>query len=170
VTVQEQMGVLAHDGERRSVRFERRFEADAQELWSALVEPDRLRGWLAEALVDARPGGTVELRFGDWSGGAELRGAIRVFDPPRVLEYDWVFAGEPASVVRFELRPAGGETTLVVEHRLLSAEAGTGYAAGWHAHLDLLKEELADGVSSDWQERFDAHLPSYVRQAAALTS
>jgi uncharacterized protein YndB with AHSA1/START domain len=93
VTVSEQMGVLAHDGARRSVRFERRFAADAQELCSALVEPDRLRGWLAEASVDARPGGTVELRFGDWSGEAQLRGAIRVFDPSRVLEYDWGLRG-----------------------------------------------------------------------------
>jgi hypothetical protein len=33
VTVSEQMGVLAHDGARRSVRFERRFAADAQELY-----------------------------------------------------------------------------------------------------------------------------------------
>ena len=121
----EQLGALAGDGEHRSVRFERRFEADAQELWSALVEPDRLRGWLAEARVDARDGGTVELRFGEWSGEAELRGAIRVFDPPRVLEYDWVFAGEAPSVVRFELHPADdGGTELVVDGKGIPAPAG----------------------------------------------
>jgi uncharacterized protein YndB with AHSA1/START domain len=57
VTVHEQMGVLAGDGERRSVRFERRFAAPAEDVWSALVEPERLRGWRADARVDPREGG-----------------------------------------------------------------------------------------------------------------
>ena len=154
------LGALAGDGGRRSVRFERRLDADVDEVWAALVEPERLRRWLAEATIDARVGGNVELHFGDEPGGL-VSGSIRVFDPPRVLEYDWTYPGETQSVVRFELTPGEHGTTLVVDHRLLGADAAAGYAAGWHAHLDQLAEELAGGVETGWQERFEELLPRY---------
>jgi uncharacterized protein YndB with AHSA1/START domain len=155
------MGTLAEDGDRRSVRFERRFDATPEEVWNALVEPERLRRWLAEAIVDAREGGSVELRFTDDSGG-HVTGAIRVYDPPRVLEYDWTYEGEPGSVLRFELRATEGGTELVLEHRLLSPESGPGYAAGWHAHLDALAAALADEPAPDWQRRYEELRPDYV--------
>jgi uncharacterized protein YndB with AHSA1/START domain len=154
------MGELTEDGERRSVRFERRLDASAEEVWSALVEPERLRRWLAEATVDAREGGSVELRFMDDSGG-RVSGTIRVYDPPRVLEYDW-YEGEAGSVVRFELRATGGGTELVLEHRLLPREAATGFAAGWHAHLEALAAALAGVPAPDWQRRYEELRPEYV--------
>ena len=89
-------------------------------------------------------------------------GTISVFDPPRVLEYEWRFTGEQDSVVRFELRSSGGGTELTLVHRRLGADAGRGYSAGWQAHLDLLEEALAGEVRTDWQERFEALLPEYV--------
>jgi uncharacterized protein YndB with AHSA1/START domain len=155
-----EMGALAGDGARRSVRFERRLDADVEDVWQALVEPERLGRWLAEATIDARVGGNVELRFGDEPGGL-VTGSIRVFDPPRVLEYDWTYPGESESVIRFELTPSGSGTTLVVDHRLLGADAAAGYGAGWHAHLDQLAEELAGGVETAWQARFEELLSLY---------
>jgi uncharacterized protein YndB with AHSA1/START domain len=157
-------GEVRDDGDRRAVRFERVLDATADEVWEALVEPDRLRRWLGDATIDARPGGTIDIRFGDDTAG-RVTGAIRVFDPPRVLEYEWRFAGEAESVVRFELSAGAAGTTLVVDHRRLGPEAATGYAAGWHAHLDLLAEQLAGGVRSDWQERFEELLPAYAVSA-----
>jgi uncharacterized protein YndB with AHSA1/START domain len=162
------MGVLLEDGARRAVHFERRYDAAPEAVWDALVEPEQLRGWLAEARVEPRVGGRVELEFGD-SPGERTVGTIRVFDPPRVLEYDWSYEGEPDSVVRFELRPEGEGTTLVLHHRQLSTEAAPGYGAGWHAHLDLLAEQIAGSASADWVERYQALRPGYDDQAAALT-
>jgi uncharacterized protein YndB with AHSA1/START domain len=155
------LGRLLEDGDRRTVRFERRLEASVEEVWDALVDPERLRRWLAEASVDAREGGSVELRFTDETGG-RVSGTIRVFDPPRTLEYEWRFEGERDSVVRFELRASDGGTELTLVHRRLGADAAAGYSAGWHAHLDLLAEALAGDVRTDWQERFEALLPAYV--------
>ena len=155
------MGVLSEDGERRSVRFERTLDATANEVWSALVEPDRLRRWLAEATIDAREGGSVRLRFTDDTGG-DVSGTIRVYDPPHVLEYDWTYAGEPGSMLRFELRETGTGTQLVLEHRLLTRDDAPGYAAGWHAHLDALAAALADDPQPDWQRRYEQLRPDYV--------
>ena len=54
------------------MRFERLLDATADEVWEALVEPDRLRRWLGETTLDARRGGTVDIRFGDESAGHRL--------------------------------------------------------------------------------------------------
>jgi uncharacterized protein YndB with AHSA1/START domain len=153
-------GDVRDHGDRRAVRFERVLDATADEVWEALVEPERLRRWLGETTIDARREGAVDIRFGDESGG-HVTGTIRAFDPPRLLEYEWRFEGEADSFVRFEVSSSAAGTTLVVDHRSLGPDAATGYAAGWHAHLDLLAEELAGGVRSDWQERFEALLPDY---------
>lgn len=166
--MQQGMGVLLEDGDRRAVHFERRYDPPVEDVWRALVEPDQLRGWLAEAEVEPRVGGRVELSFGDGPGELTV-GTIRVFNPPHVLEYDWTYEGEPGSVVRFELRSEGGGTALVLHHRLLSIDAAPGYGAGWHAHLDLLGEQLESEAHSSWPERYEALRPDYDEQAAALT-
>jgi uncharacterized protein YndB with AHSA1/START domain len=158
-------GVLRADGERRSVRFERRYGATQAELWSALTEPEQLRGWLAEATFEPREGGSVEVRFG--ARDAEtVRGRVLKFDPPRLLEYEWHWPGEDESVVRFELVPESDGTLLVLDHRRLPVEAAAGYSAGWHAHLDKL-ESLFGGVQTSWDERFAQLLPTYRQRAAA---
>jgi uncharacterized protein YndB with AHSA1/START domain len=162
------MGYLRADGERRAVRFERRFQAGVDEVWSSLVEPDRLAHWLAEAVVDPRAGGRISLRFGDGPGDL-VTGVITVFEPPRTLEYSWTYEGEAESVLRFELSGDERGTTLVLEHRLLAVGAAPGYGAGWHAHLDLLAEQLGHGVRSSWEELYSVSLAAYERQAATLS-
>jgi Activator of Hsp90 ATPase homolog 1-like protein len=57
VTVHEQMGVLAGDGERPVGALRAPLRGPAEDVWSALVEPERLRGWRADARVDPREGG-----------------------------------------------------------------------------------------------------------------
>jgi uncharacterized protein YndB with AHSA1/START domain len=166
--MQQGMGVLLEDGDRRAVHFERRYDAPVEDVWGALVEPEQLQGWLAEAEFEPRVGGRVVLNFGAGPGERTV-GTIRVFDPPRVLEYDWKYEGEPESRVRFELRSEAGGTTLVLHHRLLSTEAAPGYGAGWHAHLDLLGEQLEGQIHSAWPERYETLRPEYDEQAGALT-
>ena len=161
-------GALRADDERCAVRFERLYDAAAEELWAALTEPEQLCGWLAAApRFDARVGGEVELLFGDGSDDARVSGRIRELERPRVLEYEWRFPGEEESVVRFELVPQERGTLLVLDHRRLGRAAGAGYAAGWHAHLDALARAYALSDES-WQRRYEELLPGYREQAAAL--
>jgi uncharacterized protein YndB with AHSA1/START domain len=160
-------GVLRRDGgDRLAVRFERRYGAGPAELWSALTEPDRLRRWLGAEVVGADvlgPGGEFTLR---WEGGDDqiARCRVLIFDAPRTFELTWSFTGEPDSVLRFDLAAADGGTVLTLDHRLLPPDQASGYAAGWHAHLDT----LADDTLPPWDDRFMGLWPAYKEQLAAL--
>jgi uncharacterized protein YndB with AHSA1/START domain len=158
-------GALRLDGDRAAVRFERRYEGSPAEIWAALTEPDRVRRWLAD-VIDGQlePGGEFTFR---WNNDANqtARCLVRVFTPPRALEMDWCFVGEPPSLLRIELSPAGGGgTLLVLDHRQLPMRIGAGYGAGWHAHLAA----LADFDLAAWDARFAQFLPAYQEQAAAF--
>lgn len=155
-----ELGVVRAEGDRRSVRFERHYRATPEELWAALTEPEQLRGWLGEARIfEPRVGGRVGLQLGEGEEQA-VGGTVLACEPQRLLEYEWRWPGEHESVLRLELRADGDGTLLVLDHRLLPATAATGYAAGWHAYLDLLALEL-EGTHGDWGERFAELLPAY---------
>ncbi len=160
----DEFGVLRADGGRFAVRFERHYPAGPAELWTTLTEPERLARWLAE-VVDGRlePGGEFTFRWdGDASQTARCR--VRLFEPPKVLELDWSFEGEPDSVLRIELSPAGDGTLLVLDHRQLPRGQAAGYGAGWQAHLDA----LADLDLAGWDGRFAEFLPAYREQLSAF--
>jgi len=155
------LGSLEVDGARRRVRFERRLQAPVEEVWAALTDPARLARWLAPGTVGDQPGDFVSLDFGE---GGQVTGTVLRVERPHLLEYQWHFDGEGESIVRFALEAEGEGTRLVLEHRSLGADHAVGYAAGWHAHLDALRDETEGGTGS-WDERFAAVLPSY-REAA----
>lgn len=155
-------GSLRADGDRCAVRFERLYDFTPAELWSALTDPQRLRRWLAETpRFESRLGGRITIAFDEGT----TEGRVLTWDEPRVLEYEWRFPGEDESAVRFELHPQDAGTLLVLDHRRLGRSAGTGYAAGWHAHLDALADEIE---LATWQRRFEELLPRYRAQADEL--
>lgn len=155
------VGALRNDEQRCAVRFERLYDFTPSELWSAITDPARLERWLAQAQVDPGAGGRVQLAFDE----GETEGRILTWDEPHVLEYEWRFTGEDESIVRFELHPQEYGTLLVLDHRRLGRTAGTGYAAGWHAHLDALAGTIE---LEAWQQRFEELLPAYRTQADEL--
>jgi uncharacterized protein YndB with AHSA1/START domain len=150
-------GDITPDGDRRTIRFERRYDASPDDVWSALTDSGRLERWLAPGTIEPRQGGAVEISFDD---GGRVGGVVLRWEPPALLEYEWHFTGEAESVVRFELSADGDGTRLVLDHRLLQADQAPGYGAGWHAHLDALSDLLVGG-SGSWNERFAALLPRY---------
>jgi uncharacterized protein YndB with AHSA1/START domain len=157
-------GLLRAEGDRCGVRFERRYDATPAEVWSALTEPERLRRWLANAAeLEPRPGGRFIL---GWDAD-ETDGTVLAFEPGRLLELRWPYPDEPDSVTRFELRPDGDGTLLVLDHRGLPPNSIAGYGAGWHSHLDSLQAHLAGG-ESDWAARFEELGPAYEARAAVL--
>jgi uncharacterized protein YndB with AHSA1/START domain len=161
-------GVLRIDGERRGVRFERRYDATPAEVWSALTEPERLGRWLAAAELDLRVGGDYVLRFSEEDESQVTRGKVLALEPERLLELSWLYPGENDTVVRFELRPDGDGTILVLDHRGLPAETAPGYGGGWHAHLDALEAQLGAGGKPDWWGRYRELAPLYEAQETAL--
>jgi uncharacterized protein YndB with AHSA1/START domain len=164
------LGLYRSDSERRSIRFEREYDAKVEEVWAAVTEPDRLRGWLAVggAVLEPRVGGRFEVRM--TPGEDETAwGSVLAFEPPRLLEVEWHYEGEDESVLRIELAPRGSRTLLVLDHRLLQSSQAVGYGAGWHAYLDALEDLLGGMSPGSWDERFQARLDAY-RQAAATAA
>jgi uncharacterized protein YndB with AHSA1/START domain len=160
----DEPGTIRADGDRFAVRFERHYPSGPAEVWATLTEPERLRRWLAE-VVDGRlePGGEFTLRW-DEDDKQTARCQVRLFEPPKVLELSWSFTGEPDSVVRIELSPAGTGTLLVLDHRQLPRDQAAGYGAGWQAYLGA----LADFDLAGWDARFAEFLPAYRAQLSAL--
>ena len=168
------MGQIRHDlgrivgkDEAAFVRLERDFAATPDEVWAMLTAPERLAIWL-QASVDLEPyaGGAITLRFANT--GTTIQGQIVHFDAPWVLEYTWALAGEPASVVRFELQPAATSagTHLCLTHSRCGAHAPHLFAAGWHHHLELLAAQLAgQPVAWDW-DRYNEVFAQYGVSAA----
>lgn len=72
-----------------------------------------------------------------------MRGRVREVEPHRLLELDWRFGDERASVVRFELSADGDGTLLVLEHRLIEEPVGMAYIARWEGALERLSEGVA---------------------------
>ena len=152
----EPFGLLQERNGRGVVRLRRRLLATPEEIWPLLVEPAEVATWLADLTIEPRVGGAYTLTFRTME--AVSRGHIIVFEPPTRLEYRWHEGETIESVVRFELRAVGAEATdLLLTHRLLHGAADLHmYAAGWHAHLDVLIARLA-GRATDWDwERYFA--------------
>jgi uncharacterized protein YndB with AHSA1/START domain len=160
-------GELDLGPEGRSVRFERHFDATAEEVWDALTNPELLGRWLLTdtASIEPRVGGAVSL---DWGTDGKCSGTVAVFDPPRTLEYSWVEAAG-TSIARFELRPDDSGVLLVLHHRELPASAHAGVGAGWNAHLDKLAAVLA-GEEFDFWQRFHELEPEYAKRLVDLKS
>jgi uncharacterized protein YndB with AHSA1/START domain len=101
------------------VRRELFLPAGCEEVWTALTDPDALRGWLAdEALLELEPGGEARFRLPD---GEERRGFVDEVVAPQRLAFWWRPADDPEGPltrVEFTLTKAEGGTLLrVVESR-----------------------------------------------------
>jgi uncharacterized protein YndB with AHSA1/START domain len=124
------------------VRFERHIARPIEKVWAAITEPVRLEAWLAQAKVDLRIGGFIELY---WPGPDDgLKTQIVELDPPRLFAFGWPEPdGAPDSIVRFELSEDAGGCRLVLTQTLLRTDFLLSVATGWHTHLDQLPAAAA---------------------------
>lgn len=104
-------------------------------------------------------GGTFELAM-DPEAGEVARCTVVALDPPARLELDWDSSGEEVSRVVVALEPLDATTRLTLVHAGLPGD-GSSYAAGWHAHLELLAALVAARQPPRWQQQYDAVLPVY---------
>lgn len=156
------------------LRFERRLRHAPERVWAALTTPAGLACWLAEARIDPRPGGRMDLRFtqperDDFPCTAEVReqsNEVLVHEP--CTRFEHTFGGDPEAVVRWRLEPDGDGTRLVLTHFV--PEAWSSHLArvlsGWHHHLEGL-DDAARGVRHPWDwDRWTALRDAYAREIA----
>ena len=92
--------------------------------------------------------------------GYHSTGKILVWDPPRVLEYEWNVAPVPEmprgehAIFRYELTPDGDSTQLLVTYRRITKQTARGFLPGLHAFLDRLEAQLDGRPLPDWTQRF----------------
>lgn len=152
-----------------TVRLERLLPGPIERLWEYLTVSEKRALWLAGGPTELRDGGTVELSFhnerlgapgdpppakyAEVAGTGRVLGTVTVCEPPRRLAFTW--QNEPAedsSEVSFTLTPQGDQVLLEVVHRRLAHRGDVvSVSAGWHAHLQLLRQHLeAAPLASFW--------------------
>lgn len=141
-----------------TVRMERLLPGPIERVWAYLTESEKRGKWLASGQMELRVGGKVELRFmhstlsphqeptperfKQMDCGVGFDGTVTECDPPRLLAYTW---GGDTSEVKFELSPRGEQVLLVITHtRLRDRDEQVMVAAGWHAHVSIMEDNLRD--------------------------
>jgi uncharacterized protein YndB with AHSA1/START domain len=135
-------GTFRRDDETATLRFERLIDHPATAVWRALTSPEQLRNWLAEATIELRQGGAVELRF-EQPAGYVVTGVITRMEAPKVLEFTWTSPGEPAGAVKWQLIPMGNRCLVLFTHTVQGRWASAGTLAAWHIHLAMFATALA---------------------------
>ena len=159
------LGILRPDGEARALSYERRLDAPPERVWRALTDRLELGRWLTDVTIEPRVGGGVLI---DWGEAGSNEGTVLAWEPPRALEFSWIWPGVHDSVLRFDLRPDGDGTHLRLEHRALSPSVAGDHGSGWHAYLDALADAVEGREVGSWDERELALRPHYEGRAAAL--
>lgn len=144
-----------------TIRFERVLRGPVDRVWSYLTEPDKLGKWLATGSTAARSGSVVEMTWHHDQlspqhpepipeeykkhQGTVSRWRVVRYEAPRFLSVLWDEETEGASRVTFELTPRGDDVLLVLTHEnLRDQEPISDVAGGWHAHLAILEDVLAE--------------------------
>jgi uncharacterized protein YndB with AHSA1/START domain len=144
-----------------AVRMEGRYDTDIDDLWSALIDAQRLARWIAEVAGDLRLGGAFQATF---TSGWEGPGRVDECEPPRHLLVTMSPGREDETAIEAELVADGDQTRLVVEERGIPLEELAAHGAGWQAHVEDLAAHLAGRESTDWRTRWTELMPSYREQ------
>jgi uncharacterized protein YndB with AHSA1/START domain len=131
-------------GEGRTVKLRRSYDAEIDDVWDAITNPDRIRRWFLPVEGDLRLGGRYKLKGN--AGGKILR-----CEPPRLLEVTWSMDPKDEENSKVEVRLSVGEdaqTILDLEHAAIVppgmwSEYGPGaVGVGWDLTLLGLAMEL----------------------------
>lgn len=148
----------------RTMRFEREVDLPPVIVWDALIDPDLLGGWLADAVVEPRVGGRYDLAWRHPAGRPPTVGRIEVLEPPARLE----IATDTLGMLRFVLQevPGGARGTSTLLSVGIGREVEAAFTArmraDWLQSLDQL-EGLLRGHPVDWAHWERDHGGSWTR-------
>ncbi|WP_067468096.1 SRPBCC family protein [Actinomadura macra] len=96
-------------GTARTVTISQTYDTDAENLWDACTDPERLPRWFLPVSGDLRLGGRFQIE-------GNAAGTIERCDPPEGFSATWEFAGQ-MSWIEVRLIPEGdGRTRFELEH------------------------------------------------------
>ena len=160
-------GTLTREGKAYTLRFERLLPHPPEKVWRGLTEKDELAHWFPAAIEGAREAGArLTFVFPPEPGqvpadttetGAEMSGEMKVYDPPRLLEFTW---GEES--MRFELEARDGGTRLVFINTFSDVKKSARDATGWDFCIGNLERRLAgDAGEAFTNAKFDPVFDEY---------
>jgi uncharacterized protein YndB with AHSA1/START domain len=160
------------DGNYR-VRYERHYPHPPDKVWRALIDPTELKHWFPSAIEGERkPGAKLRFVF-EGEAGPVTEGVMRVYDPPRVLEFTWL-----DDLLRFELSPERDGCKLVFFTTFTERVKAPRDSAGWHKCLDALGEKLGAPApgADEWIDLYRAYasefgageFPSFIARTGIL--
>lgn len=125
----------------------RDYPTDADDLWNALTDPERLARWFLPVTGELRLGGTYQLE-------GNAGGTVTACDPPRSFAASWEFGGG-VSWIEAELTSLDAKSTRFTlrhiaypeEHWETYGPAATGI--GWELGLVGLARHLRTGEAND---------------------
>ncbi|MDB5461471.1 MAG: hypothetical protein JWO72_3212 [Caulobacteraceae bacterium] len=138
-------GVVLQVGGEWEIRFERRLEHPAEQVWAAITGPGQMSRWFDRTqMPDPLAAGTV-IRFHHEAAGMDSEGHITALDPPRLIEWLWSGPSGAANPIRWVIRPESGGCRLVMSQRVKDPAMLARSAAGWHACLGRMQDVLDGG-------------------------
>jgi len=148
-------------------RMEDRFATDIDDLWSALIAPDRLARWYGQVEGDLRLGGEflVLVHGSGWEG----TGRVEACDPPRRLVVKTRERQQQFDILlEATLTADGDQTILVLEARGMGLDKLPFYGVGWQIHLEDLAAYLGGRERGDAAIRWAELAPAYQRAAVHI--
>ena len=156
----------------RIVSGARTYETDANDLWNALTDAERIARWFAPVTGEFKVGGRYQVE-------GNAGGEITECDPAEAFELTWEFGGN-ISWVRVKLSEEGSGTRLTLEHIMSMDEASESHwkkygpgatGVGWDLSFLGLGMHLASGEpvnqeeSNAWMATADGK--QFLRQCAS---
>jgi len=131
--------------------FERSLEFPPAIVFDALIDPDLLGGWLAQAKVEPHVGGAYDLVWLNSTSFPPTRGTIRVVDEPHALVIDTDNRGGFHFVLEPQVGGSRGTSTVLTVRVKVSVDEAfvPRVTADWQSSLDHL-DSLLRGHSVDW--------------------
>lgn len=128
-------------------------DAPADQVWSALIEPDQIAGWMMGSKVetDWQVGSPITWN-GEWQGKPyQDKGQVLAFDPPHrlsVTHYSPLTGADdvPASyhTLVYALSEDGPTTLTLTQDGNDSAEQAEEFSRNWQVMLEAVKRQVED--------------------------
>ena len=122
--------------------------ATPDQVWTWLVDPEKLGQWFHKPPNPLTTGATLEM-FGTESGDKMIWGKVKEARAPEYLEYTFTIKpmGDAVSLVKWWLEPVDGGTRLSLEHSSLPQGAeGFGLVLaldkGWDGHIGQMRDAI----------------------------